>query len=362
MTGDGVAAAMRAGVPVKDPEMVQFHPTGLASSGTLLSEACRGEGGYLINKLGERFMERYAPEKMELGPRDLVARSIETEIKEGRGFGEGMRSYVMLDMRHLGADKIMERLPQVRDLALKFEGVDMITDPVPIRPSNHYSMGGIDVTDYRTCATKLDGLFAAGECSNVSVHGANRLGGNSVSEVCFFGKQAGLGALAAAKKRDFGSDAELSELAASWEERFENVRKKTSGTHVYEIRDKMAEAMWNGVGIFREGNAIEEAMKVVDECIAEYADAYIDDTNKVYNNAFMNYVELGNVLIIARAVCMGALERKESRGSHSRADYPTRDDARFMKHSLVSLAKDGSFSLDWRDVTVTSYQPQERKY
>ena len=362
MTGDGVAAAMRAGVPVKDPEMVQFHPTGLASSGTLLSEACRGEGGYLINKLGERFMERYAPEKMELGPRDLVARSIETEIKEGRGFGEGMRSYVMLDMRHLGADKIMERLPQVRDLALKFEGVDMITDPVPIRPSNHYSMGGIDVTDYRTCATMLDGLFAAGECSNVSVHGANRLGGNSVSEVCFFGKQAGLGALTAAKKRDFGSDAELSELAASWEERFENVRKKTSGTHVYEIRDKMAEAMWNGVGIFREGEAIEEAMKVVDECIAEYADTYIDDANKVYNSAFMNYVELGNVLTIARAVCMGALERKESRGSHSRADYPTRDDARFMKHSLVTLAKDGSFSLDWRDVTVTSYQPQERKY
>lgn len=182
MTGDGTAACMRAGVPIKDPEMVQFHPTGLASSGTLLSEACRGEGGYLINNKGERFMERYAPEKMELGPRDLVARSIETEIKEGRGFGEGMKSYVYLDMRHLGADKILDRLPQVRELAMKFEGVDMITDPVPIRPSNHYMMGGIDVVDYKTCATAIPGLHAAGECSCISVHGANRLGGNSVSK------------------------------------------------------------------------------------------------------------------------------------------------------------------------------------
>ena len=362
MTGDGVAAAMRIGVPIKDPEMVQFHPTGLASSGTLLSEACRGEGGYLINNQGERFMERYAPEKMELGPRDLVARSIETEIKEGRGFGEGMQSYVLLDMRHLGADKIMDRLPQVRDLALKFEGVDMITDPVPIRPANHYSMGGIDVVDYATCATCVDGLFAAGECSNISVHGANRLGGNSVSEVCFFGKQAGLGAAKAAVKREFGSDEQLKAVAKGWEDKFENMLSKSGGVHIYEVRDKMAEAMWNGVGIFRQAEGIEAALKTVDECIEEYKDAYIDDENRIYNNAFMNYVEIGNVLTIARAVCMGALERKESRGSHSRGDFPQRDDANFMKHSLVSLHEDGSYSIDWRDVAVTKYQPQERKY
>ncbi|MGI6031978.1 MAG: FAD-dependent oxidoreductase [Coriobacteriales bacterium] len=362
MTGDGVAAAMRAGVPIKDPEMVQFHPTGLASSGTLLSEACRGEGGYLINKDGERFMERYAPDKMELGPRDLVARSIETEIKEGRGLGSGMKSYVYLDMRHLGAEKIMDRLPQVRELALKFEGVDMITDPVPIRPSNHYSMGGIDVIDYKTCATKIAGLFAAGECSNISVHGANRLGGNSVSEVCFFGKQAGIGAAKAASARSFGATDELERIGRGWEDRFEIMRNRNEGTHVYEIRDKMAEAMWNGVGIFREGSGIEQAMKTVDECIAEYKNAYIDDTSKVYNNAFMNYVEIGNVLTIARAVCMGALERKESRGSHSRGDFPERDDENFMKHSLVSVDANGDYSIDWRDVAVTSYQPQERKY
>lgn len=362
MTGDGVAAAMRAGVPIKDAEMVQFHPTGLASSGTLLSEACRGEGGYLINKDGERFMARYAPEKMELGPRDLVARSIETEIKEGRGFGEGMKSYVLLDMRHLGRSKIMERLPQVRDLALKFEGVDMVTDPVPIRPSNHYSMGGIDVIDHRTCATRVAGLFAAGECSNISVHGANRLGGNSVSEVCFFGKQAGLGAAACERLHAPKSSAKLDELAASWERRFATMRAKTDGTPVFTIRDKMAEAMWNGVGIFREGPAIEEAMRVVDECIAEYKNAYIGDSNKVYNSAFMTYVELGNVLTIARAICMGALAREESRGSHSRGDFPTRNDVDFMKHSLVTLKPDGSYALSWRDVTVTKYAPQERKY
>ena len=362
MTGDGVAAAMRAGVPIKDPEMVQFHPTGLASSGTLLSEACRGEGGYLINKDGERFMERYAPDKMELGPRDLVARSIETEIKEGRGFGEGMKSYVYLDMRHLGAEKIMERLPQVRELALKFEGVDMITDPVPIRPSNHYSMGGIDVVDYRTCATKVPGLFAAGECSNISVHGANRLGGNSVSEVCFFGKQAGIGAAAAAGSRAFGATDVLEQIGAKWEQRFETMRSRSEGVHVYEVRDKMAEAMWNGVGIFREGAGIEQAMATVDECIEEYRDAYIGDSSKVYNNAFMNYVEIGNVLTIARAVCMGALERKESRGSHSRGDFPERDDEHFLKHSLVSVDSEGNYSIDWRDVAVTDYQPQERKY
>ncbi|MDO4853892.1 MAG: FAD-dependent oxidoreductase [Coriobacteriia bacterium] len=362
MTGDGVAAAMRAGVPIKDPEMVQFHPTGLSSTGVLLSEACRGEGGYLINNQGERFMSRYAPTKMELGPRDLVARSIETEIKEGRGFGEGMKSWVLLDMRHLGAEKILDRLPQVRELAMKFEGVDMITDPVPIRPANHYSMGGIDVIDPYTCATAIPGLFAAGECSNISVHGANRLGGNSVAEVCFFGKHAGIGAREAAPTREFGGTDKLESLVESWEACFKKMRRKRSGTHIYEIRDKMAEAMWNGVGIFRDAEGIKAAMATVDECIELYKNTHIDDSSKVYNNAFMNYVELGNVLTIARAICMGALDREESRGSHSRSDFPERDDVNFMKHSLVTLADDGSYSIDWRDVKVTKYEPQERTY
>ena len=362
MTGDGTAACMRAGVPIKDPEMVQFHPTGLRSTGVLLSEACRGEGGYLINNEGERFMKRYAPEKMELGPRDLVARSIETEIKEGRGFGEGMKSYVYLDMRHLGAEKIMERLPQVRELAMSFEGVDMITDPVPIRPSNHYMMGGIDVIDYKTCATAIDGLHAAGECSCISVHGANRLGGNSVAEVCFFGKQAGIGVAETARRREFGKTDNLDALQQKWVKKFDTMRSKREGISIFEIRDKMAEAMWNGVGIFRDEENMKKAEAVIDECLEEYKDAMIADDSKLYNMAFMNYVEVGNVLSIAKAVCMGAIARKESRGSHSRQDYPTRDDKNFMKHTLVTLDKNGGYKLGYRDVVVTRYEPQERKY
>ena len=362
MTGDGVAACLRAGVPIKDPEFVQFHPTGLASTGVLLSEACRGEGGYLINNEGERFMTRYAPEKMELGPRDLVARSIETEIKEGRGFGQGMGSYVLMDLRHLGAERIMERLPQVRELAMAFEGVDMITDPVPIRPSNHYMMGGIDVVDFRTCATVIDGLHAAGECSCISVHGANRLGGNSVSEVVFFGKQAGIGAAETARRRDFAGTDRLEELERQWDERFRTVRAKRTGESVFAIRDRMAEAMWNGVGIFRTEEGMAAAEAVVDECMAAYADARIDDDSQVYNQAFMNYVELGNVLSIAKTVCMGARARTESRGSHSREDYPVRDDERFLAHTLVSLSSDGAFTLGYRPVRVTRFAPEERKY
>jgi succinate dehydrogenase / fumarate reductase flavoprotein subunit len=361
MTGDGTAACLRAGVPIKDPEFVQFHPTGLASTGVLLSEACRGEGGYLINNKGERFMKRYAPEKMELGPRDLVARSIETEIKEGRGFGEGMQSYVYLDMRHLGKERIMDRLPQVRELAMNFEGVDMVTDPVPVRPSNHYMMGGIDVVDYKTCATAIDGLYAAGECSCISVHGANRLGGNSVAEVVFFGRQAGKAALEAARTREFAPVDQLESLVSQWKERFDAMRSRTTGKDIFAVRDRMAEAMWNDVGIFRDGPKMAEAEKIIDECIADYRDVCIGDDSKVYNSAFLNYVEVGNVLLIAKSVVMGARARKESRGSHARADYPHRDDKQYLKHTLVSY-DNGAFSLDYRPVAITRFKPEERQY
>lgn len=361
MTGDGTAACLRAGVALKDPEFVQFHPTGLASTGILLSEACRGEGGYLINNEGERFMSKYAPEKMELGPRDLVARSIETEIKEGRGYGEGMGSYVLLDMRHLGKERIMERLPQVRELAMDFEGVDMTTDPVPIRPANHYMMGGIDVVDYKSCETNITGLHAAGECACVSIHGANRLGGNSVSDAVFFGKYAGIGAYESAKNLEFGPTDRLQQLHDEWESKFNTMRAKKTGKTIYEVRDRMAEAMWNDVGIFRNEEDMAEAEKIVDECLEAYQDVQIGDDSKQYNQAFMNYVEVGNVLQIAKTVVMGARARKESRGSHSRADFPTRDDANFLKHTLVYL-NGGQFSLDYRPVVVTKYQPEERKY
>ena len=245
---------------------------------------------------------------------------------------------------------------------MAFEGVDMITDPVPIRPSNHYMMGGIDVVDFRTCATAVDGLHAAGECSCISVHGANRLGGNSVSEVVFFGKQAGIGAAETARRRDFAGTDRLEELERQWDERFHAVRAKRTGESVFAIRDRMAEAMWNGVGIFRTEEGMAAAEAVVDECMAAYADARIDDDSQVYNQAFMNYVELGNVLSIAKTVCMGARARTESRGSHSREDYPVRDDERFLAHTLVSLSSDGAFTLGYRPVRVTRFAPEERKY
>ena len=267
-----------------------------------------------------------------------------------------------MDLRHLGAERIMERLPQVRELALSFEGVDMVTDPVPIRPSNHYMMGGIDVVDFRTCATAVDGLHAAGECSCISVHGANRLGGNSVSEVVFFGRQAGVGAADTARRRELPVADRLEDLSRQWTERFDAVRGKKDGESIFAIRDRMAEAMWNGVGIFRNETGMAAAEAVVDECMAAYADASIGDSSKIYNQAFMNYVELGNILQIAKAVCVGARARKESRGSHSREDFPQRDDERFLAHTLVSLAKDGSYSIDYRPVSVTKFPPEKRTY
>jgi succinate dehydrogenase / fumarate reductase flavoprotein subunit len=361
MTGDGTAACFNAGIPLKDPEFVQFHPTGLASTGVLVSEACRGEGGYLLNKDGERFMKRYAPDKMELGPRDLVARSIETEIKEGRGLGEGMSSYVLMDLRHLGKERIMQRLPQVRELALNFEGVDIIHEPVPVRPSCHYMMGGISVSDYKTLATSVHGIHAVGECCCVSIHGANRLGGNSVADVVLFGKYAGLGARQTAENREFGSIEKLEEEQNKWIEKFKLMRKKKAGIKFFEIRDKMAEAMWYHVGIFRVGHEMEQALAMIDEAIEEYKDAYIGDSSERYNMAFINYVELGNLLKLAKAVTIGALNRKESRGSHSRGDFTQRDDKNYLKHTLVYY-DEGRFRLDYAPVTITSYQPEERKY
>ncbi|MGD8190944.1 FAD-dependent oxidoreductase [Brevibacillus ginsengisoli] len=362
MTGDGTAACFEAGIPVKDPEFVQFHPTGLASTGVLLSEACRGEGGYLINKDGERFMARYAPEKMELGPRDLVSRSIETEIKEGRGFGEGMHSYVLMDLRHLGKEKIMERLPQVRELAMDFEGVDLVTDPVPIRPSCHYMMGGIHVTDYKTCSTAIEGIHAAGECSSVSIHGANRLGGNSVADVVFFGKYAGLGARETALGRSYTAGKKVEDQAKQWIKTFETMRnKKTGKNKLFEIRNKMAETMWYNVGIFRTESEMLEAQRVIDQLIEDYKDTYIGDSSVLYNTAFINYVEIGNLLKLAKAVVMGALNRKESRGSHSRGDYPTRDDKNFLSHTLIHKEGD-KYRLEYLPVRITKYQPEERKY
>lgn len=361
MTGDGTAACLDVGIPIKDPEFIQFHPTGLRSTGILLSEASRSEGGYLINALGERFMSRYAPERMELGPRDLVSRAIETEIKEGRGFGEGMLAYVELDLRHLGEKRIKERLPQVWQLSLEFEGVDILKEPAQIRPSCHYSMGGIHISDYRTCATSIEGLHAAGECCCVSIHGANRLGGNSLADVVVFGKAAGRGAVESARNRSFGDEKSIDGLVNKWKTVFDTQRNKDSGNNMFAIRDKMASTLWNKAGIFRTESELQQAVAEIGQLLEDYQNCYVGDKSKNYNMAFVNYIEIGNLLKIAKTVAMGALARRESRGSHSRADYPERDDANFLKHTLVY--KQGSeYKLDYLPVTITRYQPEERRY
>lgn len=360
-TGDGIAACFEAGIPVKDPEFVQFHPTGLAGTGILMSEASRGEGGYLLNNQGERFMARYAPEKMELATRDLVSQAIETEIKEGRGFGQGLSAYVQLDLRHLGREKILERLPQIRELAITFEQVDPIEQPIPIRPSCHYSMGGIDVIDYRTCATAVDGVFAAGEAACVSVHGANRLGGNSLADIVAFGKFAGQGAAACAQQRPAVNSQAVEQAAKAWNDKYMAVTGKQQGRATAAIRDRLAEIMWNNVGVFRTAGEMEAALTVVDSLIKEYQDVAVPDRNKLYNTAFVNYIELGSMLTLAKAVVLGALHRQESRGSHCRADFPARDDANFLKHTLVS--KEGqAYNISYRPVVITKYPPAERKY
>ncbi len=358
-TGDGQAVALRNGIPLKDIEFIQFHPTGLAKTGILLSEACRGEGGYLVNRLGERFMKRYAPEKMELAPRDMVSRAIEYEIMEGRGVGEGARAYIYLDLRHLGEEKIKERLPQVRQLAIDFEGVDPVKDLVPIRPTAHYCMGGVHVTDYRTSETPMRGLYAIGECACVSVHGANRLGGNSLIELLVFGKFGGMAVREFVKNSDY---AEISEgEAKSGEEFIERLFKREGKENLAQVRAQMGEITWAKMGIFRDEKSLKEAYEELSELLERWENIPVVDKTRVFNTNLIELLELRNMLELARAVAWGALHRKESRGGHSREDYPDRDDENFLKHSLVYY-DNGSLKIEYTPVRITKYQPAERKY
>ncbi len=358
-TGDGQAVALRSGVPLKDVEFIQFHPTGLAKTGILLSEACRGEGGYLVNKLGERFMKRYAPEKMELAPRDMVSRAIEYEIREGRGVGEGARAYVYLDLRHLGEERIKERLPQVRQLAIDFEGVDPVKDLVPIRPTAHYCMGGIHVVDYRTSETPLKGLYAVGECACVSVHGANRLGGNSLTELIVFGKFAGIAVREFVKEVDY---LELTEGEVNKGREFiEDLMKREGEENLAHVRAQMGEITWAKMGIFRDEESLRSAYEELSELLERWERIPVVDKSKVFNTNLIELLELRNMLELARAVALCALNRRESRGGHSREDYPERDDENFLKHSLVYY-ENGELKLDYIPVRITKYQPTERKY
>ena len=358
-TPDGMSIAYRAGVPLKDMEFIQFHPSGLIPSGILITEAARGEGGILLNKDGERFMKRYAPEKLELASRDVVSRAMVTEAEEGRGFVDKHSGldYLHLDLTQIGGDKIKERLSGIREIALKFRGIDPIEKPLPVRPVCHYVMGGID-TDIDG-ATRLKGLWSAGEAACVSINGANRLGANSTAECLVWGKITGEEAAKfAGGKRSPGSPVEQVQLE---EKRiYDGIFRGKGGTNPYEVRDRLQKAMAANVFVYRTEKGLTAALKTIRELKATDF-LHCEDKSRVYNTNLNDVLEVEGMLLVAEVVVAGALARRESRGAHARRDFPKRDDANWLKHTLAFYSKDGP-ELDYSQVRITKYQPAERHY
>jgi succinate dehydrogenase / fumarate reductase flavoprotein subunit len=346
------------GIPLKDMEFVQFHPTGLRKSGLLVTEGARGEGGYLVNSLGERFMARYAPEKMELGPRDLVSRSVETEILEGRGFDSPAGKYMHLDLTHLGADLIKSRLPQIREMSMYFEGVDPIEEPIPIRPTAHYSMGGIDTDNFGR--TVMEGVYAAGECACVSVHGANRLGGNSLLDILVFGRIAGHTAAEEARNFEPGNISE-EEVRESAEEIRGYMKPGGHFERYGALREELGQTLGNNVGIYRESSLLQKGISDIEELRERFKKVRVFDTSDVFNTNLLQVLELRNMLDLSETVAAGAYAREESRGSHTRTDFPNRDDAKWHKHTLATL-EGGKLALGEKAVTMGRYELQERTY
>jgi len=357
-TGDGLAMAYRAGLPIKDLEFVQFHPTGLVPSGILITEAARGEGGYLLNNKGERFMEKYAPSKMEVAPRDIVSRSEMTEIEEGRGFTgpEGL-DYVHIDLRHLGADKINERLPMIREVAIKFNFIDPIFEPIPVRAAAHYFMGGVH-TDLNG-ATPVEGIWAAGEAACVSLHGANRLGSNSTAECLVWGKITGDEAAKYASKQKGipPPPQKMKDEEARVFKRFSSKGKESA----YTLRKELQNTMDNQVGVFRTGPDLKTALDKIRELKQRLPGIKVEDRGHIYNTDLLSCLEVDNLLDLAEIIVTGALARNESRGAHSRRDFPKRDDIHWLKHTLAHYTPKGP-SLDYIPVNVTMWRPVERKY
>jgi len=356
-TGDGMAMAYRAGAPLQDMEFVQFHPTGLVPSGVLITEGARGEGGYLINANGERFLKKYAPEKMELAPRDVISRAEQTEINEGRGLHGPHGLYIALDLRHLGEEKINERLPLIRDVAIKLGGVDPVKEPIPIRPAAHYSMGGIRANS--KTETQIAGLYAAGECSCISVHGANRLGTNSTAECLVFGAVAGE---EAAKHALSTGLHEISQEKISAEEsRVSALLGREGSERVPAIRDEMRRVMNEKVWIYRRGDQLESALKEIRELKKRFRNVKVEDKSRSFNTGFLNVLQLDFMLELAEVTVASALPRAESRGAHSRLDYPKRDDQNWLKHTLAYRMDDGP-RFEYTPVTITKWAPVARTY
>ncbi|WP_060886286.1 succinate dehydrogenase flavoprotein subunit [Streptomyces caniscabiei] len=368
LTGDGQAAVYRRGLPLEDMEFFQFHPTGIWRMGILLTEGARGEGGILRNKDGERFMEKYAPVMKDLASRDVVSRSIYTEIREGRGCGpEG--DHVYLDLTHLPPEQLDAKLPDITEFARTYLGIEPYTDPIPIQPTAHYAMGGIPTNVQGEVlidnTTVVPGLYAAGEVACVSVHGANRLGTNSLLDINVFGKRAGIAAADyASRTADF---VELPENPESLVvEQIERLRSSTGNERVAELRRELQETMDANVMVFRTEQTIKTAVEKIAELRERYKNVAIQDKGKRFNTDLLEAVELGNLLDLAEVMAVSALARKESRGGHYREDYPNRDDVNFMRHTMAyrEVGDDGSETvrLDYKPVVQTRYQPMERKY
>jgi succinate dehydrogenase flavoprotein subunit len=353
-TGDGMAQALELGIALKDMEMMQFHPTTLAPTGVLITEGCRGEGAYLLNSEGERFLKRYAPNAMELASRDVISRAEQVEIDEGRG----VDGNVLLDMRHLGAEKILERLHGTRELSMVFAGVDPIHEPIPVRPGAHYHMGGVDTDTWGR--TTLEGLYAAGECACVSVHGANRLGGNALMETITYGKRAG------AHAAEWALTHTTVEVPASAEADARHelgaLLDRREGERPWSIRNELAETMHENFGVFRREEQMRKQGEIVDELRDRYERVVVDDKGQVFNNDLTQALELGFLLDLAACMIVAGIERKESRGAHARPyDFPDRDDENYMRHTIVRWVE-GAPKLEWKPVKMTKWQPMERKY
>ncbi|MBP1704545.1 MAG: nadB [Chloroflexi bacterium] len=363
LAGDGVALAYRHGIPLEDMEFYQFHPTGIYGIGILLSEAARGEGGYLLNDDGERFMERYAPGLMELAPRDIVSRAEHLEIRDGRGIGGS--DYLYLDVRHLGRAVIEEKLPDITGFARTFLGVEPLKEPVPIQPTAHYAMGGIP-TDVRARVvrdelnTVVEGLYAAGECACVSVHGANRLGTNSLVDLLVFGRRAGRDMAAYCRAGTARPDVP-DEAADPARAELEALASRRSGESPALLRKALADLMMDNVGVFRDGGTLRTAVAGVRELRERYARVRVSDAGTVFNTDLLGVCELGYLLDCAEATAAAALARTESRGAHSREDFPERDDARWLTHSLA-FRGDGGPVLRHKPVTITRFAPKPRTY
>jgi len=354
----GMAIPYWAGIPLKDMEFIQFHPTGLYKSNILMTEGCRGEGGYLVNAEGERFMKRYVSEKvMELAPRDIVSRSIRTEIEEGRGFDN---AYVHLDLRHLGRDKIMERLPGIREICLDFADIDPIDSPIPINPACHYTMGGIDCN--ADGETKAPGFYAAGECSCVSVHGANRLGGNSLLETIVFGRRAGAAAAKYVKGLGkSGDEATLNKAKTALDNRMAVFSNPSGTENPYKLKDEMQASMPQYVGIFRNNDDLQSGLTTLKNLRERFNKVRPPATTRVFNMDRVWMMEILGSLDVSRVVCEGGLRRTESRGAHFRRDFPKRDDANWLHHTLATYTESGpEFSSS--EVELSKYPPEERKY